>query len=82
MVVIVGTHIDQVKKFKKEKQKQFTSRIMELYGNQHFYPPIKGIKFVCCDVTYKKYKRYEQNLVELQDCLYDVASETKLSLSK
>ena len=82
MVVIVGTHIDQVKNFKKEKMKQFTRKITELYIDQSCYPPIKGIKFVCCNENHKKYKKYEQNIVQLRDCLYDVASEMKLSLSK
>ena len=81
-MVIVGTHIDQVKKFRKGKNKQFTARINELYANQLCYPPIKAIKFVCCNVNHKKYKRYEQNIVELRDCLYDIASEMKLSISK
>ena len=82
MVVIVGTHIDQVKNFRKEKHKVFTSKINELYANQSCYPPIKAVTFVCCDVTHKKYKKYEQNIVELRDSLYDIASEIKLSLSE
>ena len=81
-MVIVGTHIDQVKNFRKEKNKVFTSKITELYANHPYYPPIKAIKFVCCDVSHKKYKKYEQNIVELRDCLYDTASEIKLSLSE
>ena len=81
-MVIVGTHVDQVKKFRKEKHKVFTSKINELYTSHSCYPPIKAIKFVCCDVTHKKYKKYEQNIAELRDCLYDIASEMKLSLSE
>ena len=81
-MVIVGTHIDQVKNFRKEKCKLFTSRIKQLYEGDHCYPPIRAIKFVCCNVTHKKYKQYEQNIVDLRDCLYDIASEIKLSISK
>ena len=81
-MVIVGTHIDKVKNFRKEKCKLFTNRIKELYEGDRFYPPIKAIKFVCCDVNQKKYKQYEHNIVDLRDRLYDVASEIKLSISK
>jgi len=78
VVVVVGTHVDKIKNFEREK-KLFAKRIEELYNNQYCYPPIKAIKFVGCDV---KYKRYDVLLKDLRDTLYDMASAMKLSLSK
>ena len=80
MVVIVGTHIDKVKHFRVEKKKIYTNKIIELYDNNSYYPTIKGIKFVCCDINIKRYKDHEGNITELRDTLYDVASDMKLSL--
>ena len=80
MVVIVGTHIDKVKHFRIEKKKIYTDRIVELYGHKSCYPTIKAIKFVCCDITSKKYEKHKESVPELRDTLYDVASEMKLSL--
>ena len=77
MVVIVGTHIDKVKHFGLEKKEIYTNKIMDLYCNKSYYPTIKEIKFVCCDISSKKYKEY---ITELRDTLYDVASDMKLSL--
>ena len=71
-----------MKNFRKEKKNLFVKKIKELYDSQSCYPPIKEIMFVCCDVTHKKYKKYEQNIMELRDYLYDIASEMKLSLSE
>jgi len=78
VVVVAGTHIDKVKNFEKGKS-LYVKRIEELYNNQYYYPPIKAVKFVSCDV---KYKSYEMFLKELRDTLYDIASAMKLSLSK
>lgn len=78
MVVVVGTHIDKARNYEKEKR-TYVRWIEEMYSNQYCYPPIKAIKFVSCDV---KFKKYEILLKELRDTLYDVASAMKLSLSK
>ena len=80
MVVIVGTHIDKVKHFRLEKKKIYTDKIIELYDERSCYPTIKGIKFVCCDTKSKKYQKHKENITDLRDTLYDVASEMKLSL--
>jgi len=78
VVVVAGTHIDKVKHFEREKE-SYVKRIKDLYNNQHYYPPIKAIKFVSCNV---KYKKYELIIKELRDALYDIASAMKLSLGK
>ena len=80
MVVIVGTHIDKVKRFRLEKKEIYTNKIIELYDNKSYYPTIKGIKFVCCDINSKKYQKHKEYTTELRDTLYDVASDMKLSL--
>ena len=80
MVVIVGTHIDKVKRFRLEKKKIYTDKIIELYTKKSCYPTIKAIKFVCCDINSKKYTKHKDKITELRDTLYDVASEMKLSL--
>ena len=77
MVVVVGTHIDKVKKFEKEKN-LYVERIEELYSNQYYYPPIDDVKFISCDV---KYKKYDTLFKDLRDTLYDMASAMKISLS-
>ena len=79
-MVIVGTHIDQVKHFRLEKKKIYTDKINELYSDRFCYPTIKEIKFVCCDIKSKKYQKHKENITDLRDTLYDVASEMKLSL--
>ena len=79
VVVVTGTHIDKAKNFEKEKKKLYVKRIEELYSNRYCYPPIKAIKFVSCDV---KYKKHEMLMKDLRDTLYDIASAMKLSLSK
>ena len=78
MVVVVGTHVDRIKNFDREKR-SYVKRIEELYNNQYCYPPIKAIKFVSCDL---KYRKYEMLLKDLRDTLYDMASAMKLSLGK
>ena len=80
MVVIVGTHIDKVKHFRLEKKEIYTNKIAELYDNRSYYPTIKGIKFVCCDINSPKYHKHKEYITELRDTLYDVASDMKLSL--
>ena len=80
MVVIVGTHIDKVKRFRLEKREIYTNKIIELYDNKSHYPTIKAIKFVCCDINSRKYEKHKEKITELRDTLYDVASEMKLSL--
>ena len=78
MVIVVGTHVDKIKNFEREKR-SYVKRIEELYNNQYCYPPIRAIKFVSCDL---KYRKYEMLLKDLRDTLYDMASAMKLSLSK
>ena len=78
--MIVGTHIDKVKRFRLEKKKIYTNKIKELYYNKSYYPTIEAIKFVCCDVNGKKYEKHKGYITELRDTLYDVASDMKLSL--
>ena len=80
MVVIVGTHIDQVAHFRKEKRKLYTDKIIEMYHGRPYYPAIKAIKYVCCDTNSKKYLKHKENITDLRHTLYDVASEMKLSL--
>jgi len=77
-VIVVGTHVDKIKNFEREKR-SYVKRIEELYNNQYCYPPIRAIKFVSCDL---KYRKYEMLLKDLRDTLYDMASAMKLSLSK
>jgi len=77
-VVVVGTHIDKVKNFEKEKNLH-VKRIEELYSNRYCYPPINAIKFISCDVRYKK---YDVLFKDLRDTLYDIASAMKFSLCK
>ena len=78
-MVIVGTHIDKVKHFSKQKRAPYTKRIQELYSNRHWYPTIKAIEFVSCEVKYNKYNKY---LKLLRDTLYDIASSMKMSVGK
>jgi len=80
VVVIVGTHIDKVKNFRKEKKKIYKDKIIDLYDQKSCYPLIKAIRFVCCDTKSKKYQKHKENIIELRNTLYDVASEMKLSL--
>ena len=80
MVVIVGTHIDKVKRFRLEKKEIYTNKIIDLYCNKSYYPTIKAIQFVCCDINSKKYEKHKEKITELRYTLYDVASEMKLSL--
>ena len=54
----------------------FTKTIKEMYANEHEYPPIKAIRFVSC------MEGFESSIRDLRDTLYDIASETKLTLSK
>ena len=78
--MIVGTHIDQVTHFRKEKRKLYTDKIIEMYTGKSWYPTIKAIKYVCCDTNSKKYLKHKEKITDLRDTLYDVASEMKLSL--
>ena len=78
-MIIVGTHVDKVKHFSKQKRMPYTKRIEELYSNKYWYPTIKAIEFVSCDMKYKKYKKY---LNPLRDTLYDIASSMKMSVGK
>ena len=73
-MVIVGTHIDKIKHFGSRMTASFVKSIKAMYSNENEYPPIKAIKFVSCE------DRYENTIKDLRDTLYDIASETKLSL--
>lgn len=72
-MVIVGTHIDKIK-FGPRMEASFVRSIKEMYSNENDYPPIKAIEFVSCE------ERYENTIKDLRNTLYDIASETKLSL--
>lgn len=75
-MVIVGTHIDKIRRFGDKLRETFTRSIKFMYSNEHKYPPIKAIKFVSCQ------EKFESYMKDLRDTLYDIASETKLTLSK
>ena len=75
-MVIVGTHIDKLRHFGSRTITSFTKLIKDLYSNTHEYPEIKAIKYVSCE------DRYEYSIRDLRDTLYDIAADTKLSLSK
>ena len=74
-MVIVGTQIDKMK-FGTTSKTYFTKHITSLYSDEQKYPPIKAIKFVSCA------ERYEGSIKDLRDTVYDIASETKLTISK
>ena len=74
--MIVGTHIDKIKNFGPKTTTLFVNSIKEMYSNENEYPPIKAIKFVSCE------DRFEGTIKDLRDTLYDIASQTKLSLGK
>lgn len=75
-MVIVGTHIDKIKNFGNEFKTSLTKSIETLYSNEDVYPPIKAIEFVSCN------DRFEGSIKGLQNTIYDIASEMKLSISK
>ena len=74
--MIVGTHIDKIKGFGARSTASFVKSIKDMYSNEHEYPTIKAIKFVSCET------QFEGTIKNLRDTLYDIASETKLSLGK
>ena len=74
--MIVGTHIDKIKGFGPRSAAALVKLIEDMYSNEYDYPPIKAIKFVSC------VPQFEGTIKNLRDTLYDIASETKLSLGK
>lgn len=72
--MIVGTHIDKIRHFGRRMTASFVKSIEEMYSDENKYPPIKAIKFVSCE------DQHENTIKDLRDTLYDIASETKLSL--
>lgn len=75
-VVIVGTHIDKMKNFGPKNEASFRKSINAMYSNMYKYPEIKAIEFVSCEDGYEKY------IKNLRDTLYNIASQTKLSIGK
>ena len=73
-MVVVGTHIDIVKDFNKNKP-ALKRNVEEMFGDQ-FKHLLKGVHFVSCHIS------HQARIQDLRKCLYEVAGSMKTYLGE